>query len=371
MQDRAALWNAVEAAETRKNSQVAREIRVALPAELDHGQRVELVREFCQREFVARGMVADIALHAPGREGDDRNHHAHILLTTREIGPEGFGAKNRDWNAVEMLEGWREAWARDSNRALERCGHEERIDHRTLEAQRVEAQERATAAHDRGDEAEALRQTVRAVELDRDPLPQLSAGAWQMKERGIEVAAVRVWREVKAQAAEVARVAEVLAGQVRDWIGRAVDRPGRRRRVWPMPALRIGMAGKGGRTWPRGCARLGKPARAAPCPMPWLHLVKSRSQNLPAAWPSGYGGGAGDRPGNAGRGHSAVAGKPGGRGTPAGAGGRTPEGARAAAGTVAGAGAGSPRLRPGRRAYPLIRPVEGHGRNCHVFTATA
>ena len=180
VQDRAALWNAVEAAETRKNSQVAREIRVALPAELDHGQRVELVREFCQREFVARGMVADIALHAPGREGDDRNHHAHILLTTREIGPEGFGAKNRDWNAVEMLEGWREAGARESNRALEQCGHDERIDHRTLEAQRIEAQERATAAHDRGDEAEALRQTVRAVELDRDPLPQLSAGAWQM-----------------------------------------------------------------------------------------------------------------------------------------------------------------------------------------------
>jgi ATP-dependent exoDNAse (exonuclease V) alpha subunit len=226
VQDRAALWNAVEAAETRKNSQVAREIRVALPAELDHAQRVELVRAFCQREFVARGMVADIALHAPGREGDDRNHHAHILLTTREIGPEGFGAKNRDWNAVEMLEGWREAWARDSNRALERCGHDERIDHRTLEAQRIEASARATAAHDRGDEVEALRQTVRAVELDREPLPQLSAGAWQMKERGIEVAAVRVWREVKAQAAEVARVAEVLAGQVRDWIGRAVDRLG-------------------------------------------------------------------------------------------------------------------------------------------------
>lgn len=226
VQDRTALWNAVEVAETRKNSQVAREIRVALPAELDHGQRVELVREFCQREFVARGMVADIALHAPGREGDDRNHHAHILLTTREIGPEGFGAKNRDWNAVEMLEGWREAWARDSNRALERCGHDERIDHRTLEAQRIEAAERASAAHDRGDEAEALRQTVRAVGLDREPLPQLSAGAWQMKERGIEVAAVRVWREVKAQAVEVAKVAEVLAGQVRDWIGRAVDRLG-------------------------------------------------------------------------------------------------------------------------------------------------
>ena len=224
VQDREALWNAVEAAETRKNSQVAREIRVALPAELDHGQRVELVREFCQREFVARGMVADIAFHAPGREGDERNHHAHILLTTREIGPDGFGAKNRDWNAVEMLEGWREAWARDSNRALERCGHEERIDHRTLEAQRIEATERATAAHDCGDEAEALRQTVRAVELDREPLPQLSVGAWQMKERGIEVAAVQVWRQVKAQAAEVARVAERLSGQVLNWLERAAER---------------------------------------------------------------------------------------------------------------------------------------------------
>ena len=81
--DRAALWNRVEAAETRKNSQLAREVRVALPAELSHEQRVELVRDFCQRSFVDRGMVADIALHAPGLTGDERNHHAHILLTTR------------------------------------------------------------------------------------------------------------------------------------------------------------------------------------------------------------------------------------------------------------------------------------------------
>ena len=224
VQDRAALWNAVEATETRKNSQVAREIRVALPHELDHAQRVELVREFCQREFVNRGMVADIALHAPGREGDERNHHAHILLTTREIGTEGFTTKNRDWNAKELLEGWREAWAQDTNRALERCGAHERVDHRTLEAQRIEAQECALEARERGDEAEALRETVRAVSLDRQPLPQLSAGAWQMKERGIEVAAVQVWREVKAQAAEVARVAQELADKARSWLERAAER---------------------------------------------------------------------------------------------------------------------------------------------------
>lgn len=206
------------------SSQVAREIRVALPHELDHVQRAQLVREFCQREFVDRGMVADIALHAPGREGDERNHHAHILLTTREIGPEGFTTKNRDWNAKELLEGWREAWARDTNHALERCGTEARVDHRTLEAQREEALERSMQARERGDEALALRETVRAVELDRAPLPQLSPGAWQLKERGIEVAAVQLWREVKAQALEVARVAERLSGQVREWLGRTLER---------------------------------------------------------------------------------------------------------------------------------------------------
>jgi len=224
VRDRSELWNRVEESETRKNSQVAREVRVALPAELTHEARVELVREFVREQFVDRGMVADIALHAPGRAGDERNHHAHILLTTREIGPEGFTAKNRDWNAVEVLEGWREAWARDSNAALERAGLEDRVDHRTLVAQRDAALELASAARERGDEGAELVQTVRAIELDRPPLPQLSPGAWQMKERGIEVGRVGAWHEAKARAAEVMELARDLAGQVRDWLDRAADR---------------------------------------------------------------------------------------------------------------------------------------------------
>ena len=230
VRDRSELWNRVEESETRKNSQVAREVRVALPDELTHAQRVALVRDYAQAQFVDRGMVADIALHAPGREGDERNHHAHILLTTREVEAEGsvpgggFTTKNRDWNKVEVLEGWREAWARDSNAALERAGIEERVDHRTLEAQRDEARELATAARERGDEGAELHETVRAMSLDRPPLPQLSLGAWQLKERGVEVAAVRVWHEVKAQAVEVTRMAQELAGQVRDWLDRAAER---------------------------------------------------------------------------------------------------------------------------------------------------
>jgi hypothetical protein len=222
--DRSELWNRVEESETRKNSQVAREVRVALPDELTHAQRVALVRDYAQAQFADQGMVADIALHAPGRTGDERNHHAHILLTTREVDETGFTTKNRDWNKVEVLEGWREAWARDSNTALERAGIEDRVDHRTLVAQRDEALERASAARERGDEGAELHETVRAMSLDRPPLPQLSLGAWQLKERGIEVAAVRVWHEVKDRAAEVRQVVQELTGQVRDWLDRAAER---------------------------------------------------------------------------------------------------------------------------------------------------
>ena len=222
--DRSEVWNRVEESETRKNSQVAREVRVALPDELTHAQRVALVRDYAQTQFVDRGMVADIALHAPGRAGDERNHHAHILLTTREVDADGFTTKNRDWNKVEVLEGWREAWARDSNAALERAGVEDRVDHRTLVAQRDEALELASAARERGDEGAELHETVRAMSLDRPPLPQLSLGAWQLKERGIEVAAVRVWHEVKDRAAEVRQAVQELTGQVRDWLDRAAER---------------------------------------------------------------------------------------------------------------------------------------------------
>ncbi len=220
---------------------------MALPTELSHDQRVELVRGFVREAFVERGMVADVALHAPGRDGDERNHHAHILLTTREVGAKGFTTKNRDWNKVEALEGWRETWARDSNAALDRAGREDRVDHRTLVAQRDEALDRASVARERGDAREELQETVRAVALDRPPLPQLSPGAWQLKERGIEVGRVGAWHEAKARAAEVREIAQDLGRQVRDWLGEHLDRTAERVLERVRPA-RPGLAYEGGKT---------------------------------------------------------------------------------------------------------------------------
>lgn len=132
--DQGKLWNAVEAAERRKDAQLVREVNVALPRELDPEEQVGLLREYVQDAYVRHGMVAGVAVHVH----DANNPHAHIMLTTRDIGPEGFGKKNRSWNDREMLETQREQWAEACNRWLSRAGHENRIDHRSLSAQGIE-----------------------------------------------------------------------------------------------------------------------------------------------------------------------------------------------------------------------------------------
>ena len=138
MHDRAQLWNAVEAVERRKDAQLAREIQLSLPHELDQAQRKALLLDFVQEQFVGKGMIADIAIHAPNAEGDQRNHHAHVMLTMRELTGEGFGKKARDWNSPDQLAQWREQWAHHQNRTLERHGHAARVDHRSYEAQGVD-----------------------------------------------------------------------------------------------------------------------------------------------------------------------------------------------------------------------------------------
>src|ERR1700688_4245721 len=156
MEDRAQLWNAVEKAEKRKDAQLARDLLLSLPHELTPEQRLDLVREFVTSEFVAKGMIADVAIHAPDRQADERNHHAHVLLTMRELISGGFGNKVREWNAKDQLEAWRAHWADAVNGHLEKYGHEARVDHRSLADQGI----------------------------DREPEPKQGSGATEMEQEG-------------------------------------------------------------------------------------------------------------------------------------------------------------------------------------------
>jgi hypothetical protein len=135
MQDRAQLWNAVEAVERRKDAQLSREVLLSLPHELTDDQREALVRQFVSERFVSRGMIADVAIHGHSPSGDERNDHAHILLTTRTLTEGtlgGFGSKERSWNSKEFLHETRVAWAESQNRLFERLGLPMRVDHRSL-----------------------------------------------------------------------------------------------------------------------------------------------------------------------------------------------------------------------------------------------
>ncbi|BAV64475.1 Ti-type conjugative transfer relaxase TraA [Sphingobium cloacae] len=136
--DRERLWNDVEAAELRKDAQLAREIEVAIPVEMNQREGTELVRDFVQAEFVDHGMVADVNVHWD----NPANPHAHVMLTMREAtldenGDPAFGAKVREWNDKALLERWRERWASHVNERLAELDIDARVDHRSLEAQGI------------------------------------------------------------------------------------------------------------------------------------------------------------------------------------------------------------------------------------------
>ena len=142
--DRELLWNAAEQAEKRKNSTVAREFEIALPSELSPAERQRLAEDFAQELVARHGCAADVAIHAPGREGDNRNHHAHILLTTRRLTPEGMGEKTRELDdqktGKQLVTEWRERFATLQNEALRRAGHAVQVDHRSHAERGLEAE---------------------------------------------------------------------------------------------------------------------------------------------------------------------------------------------------------------------------------------
>ena len=211
------LWNAVDAAETSVNAQTARSMLFALPRELTDEQNLALVRDFCQKEFVDKGMVCNFFYHDKG----DGNPHVHIMLTLRAMNENGKwlpksknayaldengnrirapnGSWKRvkvntvDWNERKYGEIWRQDWAAAQNAALEAAGRMERVDMRSLERQGIEdrlpqkhlgptasALERKGVSSERGDEDRkiisvnkmlaSLQKTVRGIGIWLDEL---------------------------------------------------------------------------------------------------------------------------------------------------------------------------------------------------------
>ena len=187
--DRSALWNAAEAAEKRKDARVAREFEIALPHELTDEQRLETTRLFA-RALADRYLTAvDFAIHAPDRETNTLNHHAHILMTTRTVGPEGLGDKSlmekenkwllaHDLPTTDMqLRDVRQLWEQTANQQLAEAGHDIRIDHRS--------------------------HAERGLEIE--PTQHMGVHANQMDKRGMDVSRARLDAEAAARNAELIR----------------------------------------------------------------------------------------------------------------------------------------------------------------------
>ena len=130
------LWNAVEAAEKRSDSRLAREIELALPNEISLSEQIILIHEFIYKNFISQGMCADIAIHTDHQEKKDsreENPHAHIMLTTRCVDENGFNKKKaRDWDKRDNVTFWREQWADIQNAEYERKDLGVRVSHESF-----------------------------------------------------------------------------------------------------------------------------------------------------------------------------------------------------------------------------------------------
>ena len=160
LSDRETLWNEVERAEKGKRAQLAYSFDIALQNELTLEENIQLAREFCQEQFVARGMIVDLAVHeGKSKDGDEpSNPHFHVLAPIRPFTEEGIwgnkqkrkyvldeeGNRIKDalsttgWNDPELLKEWRKAWTEKVNDKFRECHMAARIDHRSYKEQGID-----------------------------------------------------------------------------------------------------------------------------------------------------------------------------------------------------------------------------------------
>ena len=214
--DRSTLWNSVELNEKAINAQLARNFIIALPKELNLEENKELIREFIQKNFVSKGMIADLAIHQGNDEGNG-NIHAHIMTTVRPLNQDGtWGAKSKkeylldkqgnkilgkngkpktrkidltDWNNKENAEKWREHFATFCNQYLEKAGEQKRVDHRSYQRQGKE----------------------------EIPTIHLGASAGALERKGVETEKGNINREIKKHNSIVKAVRERIA-EITSWL---------------------------------------------------------------------------------------------------------------------------------------------------------
>ena len=173
------LWCFVEKTEKRKDARTAKEFKITLPCELSNKQNIELMKDFLLNHFVEKGIICDFVLH---NDKDNKNPHAHVMITTREITPNGFGKKVREWDTEGTLHQWRKEWSKVQNKHLKNAGLKSRVSHRTLEEQKNIMIDLAKKAEDAKDFDKSILYLAKAIELDRPPMQNLSRKKWRTKE---------------------------------------------------------------------------------------------------------------------------------------------------------------------------------------------
>lgn len=186
------FWNRAEAAERRRDAQLAERIIIALPKELTLEQNIWALQDHV-REFTRQGRVVQVAIHSAEPEHDERNLHAHLLVSSRSLDANGLKATKSDeqqaryTNRREYVEHMRERWAQVANRHLERHGLEERLDHRSYQRQG----------------------------LDREPTLHLGPGDAAKERQGIRTPAGDHNREVAERNAQRERERQALDDAIR------------------------------------------------------------------------------------------------------------------------------------------------------------
>ena len=210
-------WNAVERVEVRKNSTLAFDYDMAFPHQLNAEQREWMLKDWVREGITRKGLIVTAAIHAPDKDGDQRNFHAHVMFNDRPVDENGFARhKDRSVQRTEFMLELRERWAELGARQLERAGYEVEAErwrhgHKSLKQQEAAALERGDLEY-----AEQVR--------DREPTTHVGHVATAIERKGRVSERGEINREVEARNAERKEI-EVDLAAVREELERLVAEP--------------------------------------------------------------------------------------------------------------------------------------------------